>query len=130
VGDVTFESAAYVARYVMKKIYGEQSAAHYKGRVPEYTTMSRRPGIASKWYDKYSDEVFANDFVIVNGKTSKVPKFYNNKFDLTNPIEYAILLHDREVKAKASPDNSYDRLKAREVVQEAALARLVRNAVK
>ena len=43
VGSVTFESAAYVARYVMKKVTGERSLDHYGGLKPEYTTMSRRP---------------------------------------------------------------------------------------
>lgn len=40
VGDVTFESAAYVARYCMKKITGDKAAAHYGGRLPEFITMS------------------------------------------------------------------------------------------
>ena len=52
IGDVTFESAAYVARYIMKKVNGDLAESHYErvdwdtGEVyhlkPEYTTMSRR----------------------------------------------------------------------------------------
>ena len=48
-GDVTFESAAYVARYVTKKINGDKADEHYNGRIPEFVRMSRRPGIASSW---------------------------------------------------------------------------------
>ena len=47
IGDVSFESAAYVARYIVKKVTGERAEAYYVGRKPEYTTMSRRPGIGT-----------------------------------------------------------------------------------
>ena len=43
IGDVTFESAAYVARYCTKKITGDKADEHYNGRSPEYVTMSRPP---------------------------------------------------------------------------------------
>ena len=49
IGDVTFESAAYVARYVVKKITGEREGEHYRGKMPEFATMSRRPGIGRGW---------------------------------------------------------------------------------
>ena len=68
VGSVTFESAAYVARYVMKKVTGERSLDHYGGLKPEYTTMSRRPGIGAGWLRRFSSDVFPLDRVIVNGK--------------------------------------------------------------
>jgi hypothetical protein len=54
IGTVTFESAAYVARYIMKKVSGKNADDYYQwfddetgeifDRHPEYTTMSRRPG--------------------------------------------------------------------------------------
>ena len=47
IGDVTFESAAYVARYCTKKITGDEADKHYNGRSPEYVTMSRRPCIVT-----------------------------------------------------------------------------------
>ena len=68
VGDVTFESAAYVARYVMKKVTGKNAQDHYEWvhpitgqvyeRAPEYVTMSRRPGIGKGWLEKYMSDVF------------------------------------------------------------------------
>jgi len=66
VGDVTFESAAYVARYVMKKITGDSAQEHYEyvdetgeviDRLPEYCCMSRRPAIAAEWYDIYLNDL-------------------------------------------------------------------------
>lgn len=73
-GDVTFESAAYVARYITKKITGDKADEHYVDkktgvlRLPEYITMSRRPGIGSDWYSKYSTDAFPSDFIVIRGK--------------------------------------------------------------
>ena len=53
IGDVSFESAAYIARYTLKKVVGPGAASHYQGRVPEFLTMSRRPGIGAGFVDKY-----------------------------------------------------------------------------
>lgn len=78
IGDVTFESAAYVARYVMKKVTGKKADSHYAGRRPEYTTMSRRPGIGKGWYDKFKGDVFPLDRLVVNGKETRPPRYYQD----------------------------------------------------
>lgn len=79
IGDVTFESAAYVARYVMKKINGNSAKEHYGNRQPEYTTMSRRPGIAAQWYERYKLDVYPLDCVVMrNGKKLRPPKYFDN----------------------------------------------------
>jgi hypothetical protein len=71
-GDLTFESAAYVARYVVKKINGQQKFLHYAiinhetgefhSLKQEYTTMSRRPGIAPQHLVKTSEVNKSPDF--------------------------------------------------------------------
>ncbi len=104
IGDVTFESAAYVARYVMKKVTGEPAAAHYQGRKPEYTTMSRRPGIGRGWYDKYKAEVYPFDEIIVNSKPVRPPRFYDNLLDKEDPDLLQSLKERRKQKAvKSNP---------------------------
>lgn len=105
IGNVTFESAAYVARYVMKKITGTKADEHYKiitnfsqttgeilateQLVPEYVTMSRRPGIGHLHYEKYKSDMFPSDEISVlrNGETkhSNVPRYYTNKLKIDNP---------------------------------------------
>lgn len=67
-GDVTFKSAAYVARYVMKKINGTAAALHYGEKTPEFLTMSRRPGVGTGWLKKFESDVYPNDFVVINEK--------------------------------------------------------------
>lgn len=82
IGDVTFESAAYVARYVTKKITGDSSIEHYKGRQPEFALMSRRPGIGKSWIEKYWGDVYVQDQIIIRGgKQMKPPAYYDNIYD-------------------------------------------------
>lgn len=126
VGDVTFESAAYVARYVMKKINGDMADKHYDGLVPEYVTMSRKPGIGKLWFDKYKTDVYPHDYVVVNGHKSKPPRFYDENFLLTDKDEFEIIKSNRKEAAKDNPHNAYSRLRSREVVTEARVANLRR----
>ena len=65
IGALTFDSACYTARYVMKKITGDNADNHYQGKVPEYVTMSRRPGIGSEWYTKYQSDLYNHDRCVV-----------------------------------------------------------------
>jgi len=104
IGDVTFESAAYVARYITKKITGEMSDAHYGDRSPEYVTMSRRPGIATGWFEKYGSDVFPSDEVVMHRKgraqAMKPPKFYDRLFEIAHPIEFEKIKLIRKSEAK------------------------------
>lgn len=128
IGALTYQSAAYIARYVVKKINGKLAPDHYQGRLPEYTTMSRRPGIARDWYEKYKNsDVFPRDFIVLNGVKQKVPKYYSRCYELTNPDEYGTIRAKRIEKAKLNPNNHPDRLKAAEQIQLARDQRLKRS---
>lgn len=127
VGDVTFESAAYVARYVMKKITGEAAAEHYKGRLPEYVTMSRRPGLASAWFDKFQGDVFPHDYMIINGKKCKVPRFFDDKFALMKPEEFARVKARRVPTPAQRMDNDSFRLPVKEQIAKERLSKLKRS---
>lgn len=137
IGDVTFQSAAYVARYIMKKVNGDAAGSHYQyihpisgeiiDRSPEYTTMSRRPGIGKNWLDKYMYDIYPSDFVVLNNKKMRPPKFYDNQFEIAFPEDYAILKSDRKRSLKKHSDNNTsERLYVREQVQLAKLTQLKR----
>lgn len=127
VGDVTFESAAYVARYITKKINGEKAAEHYNGKKPEYITMSRRPGIGKGWYDKYKDDCYPSDFLVHREMKMKPPKFYDRLYEIDNPTEFEIIKKLREQKSKlAAHDNSPARLKVKEIVKRSHFKQLKR----
>lgn len=127
IGNVTFESAAYVARYIMKKMNGDKAASHYNGRLPEFITMSRRPGIAHDWITQFKDDVYPNDKCVVRpGFIAKPPKYYDRVFDLCHHDIFAIIKSRRIKAAKESDDNCLSRLAVREVVQKRRAEKLVR----
>lgn len=127
ISDVTFKSAAYVARYITKKITGEQAVTHYEtyneyGEItqkrPEYTTMSRKPGIAKGWFDKFHTDVYPSDFIIIEGKKIKTPRFYDGQFELLSPQELQNVKILRKLNSKLhEAENTYDRLAVREEIQ-------------
>lgn len=92
VGDVTFRSAAYIARYVLKKwvdegLSGEELyeamvsfddsvAANEVSRPPEFIAMSLRPAIGKDWFLKYHDDIVRTGHCVIDGHPVKVPDFY------------------------------------------------------
>lgn len=86
VGTVTTQSAAYVARYVTKKVTGPEAGDHYTRRhpvtgfpwqvCPEFIVMSRRPGIGDEWYSRFATDAFPSDFVTIEGRKVPVPRYY------------------------------------------------------
>ena len=110
IGSVTFESAAYVARYVTKKITGPAAEEHYKGKLPEYTTMSRRPGIGYKWFEQFCSDVYPQDEVIIRGKTCRPPRFYDKTLDKYLPEYYKQIQGERQKRSRKVPYISLDRL--------------------
>lgn len=88
IGSLTFESAAYVARYVTKKITGSSARDHYAGRNPEYATGSKRPAIGAEWLKKYLRDVYPSDEVIMRGRSMRPPKYYDVLLERLFPDEY------------------------------------------
>ena len=80
VGDLTYGSAGYVARYVMKKQMGK-SASVYGDKKPPYCTMSRRPGIGYEWFQKYHGDIFPRDEMVYDGKKFPTPRYYTNLYE-------------------------------------------------
>lgn len=82
IGELTFETAAYTARYILKKINGTEADEHYQGKKPEFITMSRRPGIGAEWAKRYFTDLYPKDFVTIRGGIKCKPaKFYDRLFD-------------------------------------------------
>ena len=137
VGTVTFSSAAYVARYIVKKVTGDPAPLHYEHinpdtgeitqRKPEYTNMSRRPGVGSNWLDKFLSDVYPEDFVVINNKKMKPPKFYDSKYELLSPEEHKKIKRKRKKDGLENEmDNTPARLLVRETVQLSKLKNLPR----
>lgn len=138
IGALTFESAAYCARYVMKKVTGPGSRAHYTSVIfstgemvqviPEYITMSLKPAIAKGWYEKYSADVFPDDFVVVRGKRMRPPRYYDRLFERSDSTAHAVVKADRiEVGREHREDQTPERLRDRETVKLAQILSLRRD---
>ena len=137
IGAATFQSAGYVARYIMKKQTGNQSQSHYQhicpktGLIsqlaPEYTTMSRRPGLGDQWIAKYWRDVYPEDFVVVNNRKYRPPVYYDRWLEINQPLMYRQLKQRRIRRARENADDSTaERLAVREFIKMSRLAQLPR----
>lgn len=118
IGAVTFDSAAYVARYLIGKHLGDPTESRLGDRLPEFTLMSRRPGIGAGWFEKYMREAYADDSVIMNGKRIRPPRYYDTKFELVDSKRLAKLKQKRRRKALVRrADNSPERRRVRARIQ-------------
>jgi len=134
IGEVTFESAAYVARYVTKKLTGSKpftikinnekitysnSEEHYQVidyttgevtyRTREYAQMSRRPGIGKPWLLKYATDVYPQDHVIMRGRKMIPPRYYDDflekeNFELYQQIKRRRKQNSKEITARRLED--------------------------
>lgn len=128
IGNVTFQSAAYVARYIIKKVGGWQKKDHYQTRQEEYVTMSRRPGIGYDWFKLFQGDVYPGDFVQMEGGFKFLPpKYYDKLYELTEPQKFASLKLARTDRANADTNNTPERLAARREILQRKLKRLPRS---
>jgi hypothetical protein len=152
IGDVTFESAAYVARYVMKKRkgkpdqvdkYGKTNSQHYElldketGEIhnltPEFCLMSRggpkddpnRGGIGAGWLRKYKQDTH-KDFITLRGVKMALPKYYDNLLEQIDPEDMKERKRKR-MEAIDKTDNTIARLGVKEKVKKAQLTTLTRD---
>lgn len=60
ISEFSWKNAAYTARYIMKKQTGKQGKEYYQAAdlQPEFTQMSRMPGIARNYYDNHKEEIY------------------------------------------------------------------------
>lgn len=137
-GAVTFESAAYVARYCVAKVTGPEAPGWYLHvdqetgeifeREPEYVTMSRRPAIGKAWYEQYGAEVRRDDSVVVRGVECKPPRYYDKEHEKLDQLAHADTKLQRERAAKLrKADSTPERLAVREAVKKAQVSTLKRS---
>ena len=137
IGEANFETAAYCARYITKKINGELAEDHYT-RIypdigsfyklkPEYITMSRRPGIAAKWLEKYKGDIYPKDHCSINGRIMRPTRFYDNILEMEDPELLEKMKRKRTLDAKKMKhDNTGQRLLDKETVKKAQIKFLKR----
>lgn len=121
VGSLEYESAAYVARYVMKKLTGKR-AEEYGGRRPPFVVMSLKPGIGASWFDKYVSDVFPADEIVYQGRRHRVPRYYDNRFEALCAEEMERIKIKRAAAVREhAEDMTPERSRVREGVAECRL---------
>lgn len=118
IGAVSFESAAYVGRYVTKKMNGPRYAHHYDvvdklsgeilgTREKEYATMSQSLGVG--WLKKFRGDVYPLDEVVIDGRVSLPPKRYDRWLEKTDPVLFN-LVKSRRYNQEGQVQRAYDNL--------------------
>lgn len=139
IGSVSFESSAYVARYMIKKQKGKDSWLKYmeidpstgeilRERSKEFFHTSRRPGIGRPWLDKFSSDVYPKDYFNIDGREISPPRFYDNFFEKIDPLRMDDIRAERELSASRWKfDSTPERLTVREKVKLAEIRTLTRS---
>lgn len=137
IGDVTLESAAYIARYIINKQTGRNAWQHYQhidpdtGEItellPEYNRMSLKTPIGKKWFEKYHADVYPHGVMHTRTGQMPPPRYYDKLFEELDKGSYEEMKRAREEHARQYlPDNTPQRLAAKERVQRAQLNQLLR----
>lgn len=105
--NVTWETCAYTARYVMKKLNGAEAQFYTDFNLePEFSLMSRKPGIARQYYDEHMNDIYKHDEILIStdkgGRKFKPPRYYDALFDLDQPDQLAEIKEARQRAAEAA----------------------------
>lgn len=138
-GEFTLQTAMYTARYITKKVTGPTAHEHYQNvdlqtgelyqLLPEFTVMSRRPGLGRDYYERYNSDFFPSDEIPVpgSGVFKKVPRYYETIFQSDDPVGHEEIKRIRE-KFRAAHGHEYtpDRLMSKYKVKMAQVSKLPR----
>lgn len=102
--NVTWETCAYVARYVTKKLKGAEADFYSLHNIePEFCLMSRKPGIARQYFEDHPDVMeyeYINVSTAEGGRKFRPPRYYDYLYDLTVPDDMADLKDKRRLFAE------------------------------
>lgn len=108
INDLSYEMCAYIARYVLKKQKGHTAKETYleRGQVPEFTNMSRKPGIAYKYFEQKKETIYATQEIFIQTqktlKKYKPPRYFDNLLQAEDEEAF------KKIKAKRK-NNAEDR---------------------
>lgn len=133
VGEFNWNSAAYTARYVMKKCDGMSQKVYDDLCIePEKTRMSRRPGIAASYFDANLDHIYDLDEIVLpatignNLQVISPPKYFDKRLEKVNPLLLAKIKSERnriaEIKSAATfAQHGYDPYEYLEIQERSLL---------
>ena len=107
VAPVTWETCAYVARYVNKKMSGSLESWFITNNMEmPFSLMSRRPGIGKKWYDEHPNFWEYSDFINVQtckkGIKFRPPRYFDKLLEQDIPEVYQARREEKSEFVKRS----------------------------
>lgn len=101
VEELSWELAAYAARYTVKKLGKKESDFYETFNIePEFSRMSNRPAIGYKYLQENMKEIYKNDEIIIKLATGsrkvKPPRYYDQKYDDVYPEQMAEIKGNRQ----------------------------------
>ncbi len=103
IGDCTWDSCCYVARYVTKKVYGDDAPYEDLNIVPPYLVCSNRPGIGKSYFENNKEDFlkFGEKYLIGNDESIRlISNRYTDKIlESSFPQEYESFKEKRKAAA-------------------------------
>lgn len=131
IGSVTFDSACYTAKYIMKKTTGKGAIDAYNiydpetGEVlseiePEFNCMSRSSGIGKEYFERFAADIYPRDLMVVNGVKCRPPRYYDIRYSIDDPLGLAWI---KELRRREARVITPEELAAKEYVVGVRLSR-------
>lgn len=113
IGELNFETAAYTARYVMKKKIGLMNKATSHVRLDEatgeliplvqpYAVMSlgrkKGQGIGGTWLRQFHPDIYTKDFLALKARKLRAPKYFDRIYHTINPTHMEKIKNERKEK--------------------------------
>jgi len=98
ISEVTFESAAYVARYALKKITGAPASAHYGSKAPEFMRCSN--GLGRLHFEQWKKDIYPAGTIIREGRAISAPKYFDRLIEQTDPEMWEHTQKERQASQK------------------------------
>lgn len=125
IGDLTYETAQYTAKYVTKKVLRgggiymrmDDETGELFPVVQPRAFMSLRPAIGNEWVQKYSTDLL-KDHVVVRCRKTNLPKYYDRLMEKLHTAKHTENKQKRITNAKKLTN---DELHAREKITRAKL---------
>lgn len=102
IGDITFQSISYVARYTIKKANKEYNSEWwYKAQGLDIEGISQSQDLGKWYYDQHKDEIYEQDLVPVlgkNGNFSRPPRSFDRMYKIEHPDKWKKVIEKRKEK--------------------------------
>lgn len=141
IGEITWETCAYTARYITKKFLGRESQYYdFFNIEPPFSMMSLKPGIGRRYYSQHPD-LYDYEFINVStdkgGRKFRPPRYFDRLFDIDDHVRMQEIKSIRKKMAEEAirlkleaTDLSYlEMLQVEEDVLQSRIKSLQRNKV-